>query len=324
MYVQEIKDLPAGKSITGFFLVKAVNCKTTQNNAKYLDILLGDKTGELNAKLWDCSDEDERLYLEQMLVKVKGTIGLWQGRMQLKIERIRPAQEEDGLDIEDFVPVAPEKPEVMFERVLQYINEIRNKDIKAVVGQVVEETKDKLMYYPAAKQNHHSVQGGLLYHILTMLTVGEKLSEIYSWINRDLLYGGIILHDIAKVDEMDAGPLGMVSDYSVEGQLLGHIVQGIKRIDRTARKLGVAEEVSLLLQHMVLSHHYEPEFGSPKRPMIPEAELLHYIDIIDARMYDMAKNLENTSRKEFSDKVWVLHNRRLYKSGVGTDEDEVF
>jgi 3'-5' exoribonuclease len=121
---------------------------------------------------------------------------------------------------------------------------------------------------------------------------------------------------------MAAGELGIVSEYTTEGELLGHIVQGVKMVDRAAREVGADTEVSLLLQHMILSHHYEPEFGSPKRPMIPEAEVLHYLDIIDARMYDMGKVLSHVEAGSFSDKVWLLHNRKLYKKAILPDGGE--
>jgi len=211
----------------------------------------------------------------------------------------------------------------MYNQIQNYIKRITNQDISRIVIEVLESYKDKLLFYPAAKQNHHSIRSGLLYHIMRMLMVAEKLTEVYTNVNRDLLYAGVILHDIAKIDEMEANELGVVSEYTIEGQLLGHIVQGVKIIDDFSRRLGVNREVSILLQHMILSHHYEPEFGSPKKPMIPEAELLHYIDIIDARMYDMESALSNAKPNEFTDKIWVLDNRKLYKSALDNPENEL-
>jgi 3'-5' exoribonuclease len=146
-----------------------------------------------------------------------------------------------------------------------------------------------------------------------MLKAGEKLLEVYDFLNKDLLFAGIILHDIAKLDEIKANALGIASDYTMEGQLLGHIIQGIKRINNAARNTKLDPRIATLLEHMILAHHYEPEFGSPKRPMIPEAEILHYLDIIDARMFDMQKALGQVGEGEFSEKVWTLNNRKLYK-----------
>ncbi|MCE5284448.1 MAG: HD domain-containing protein [Pelosinus sp.] len=311
---KDIKELKVGDAVQQFFLIKTVECKVSTNNKKYLDITFVDKTGDINAKLWDASSQDEERYVNHALVKVRGVAHEWQGRMQLKLENIRLAVTEDGVDVADFVPSAPRTASDMYQEVTTYIERIEHSDLKQIVCHIINNKKSKLMIYPAAKQNHHSVRSGLLYHILTMLQLGERVSEVYTTLNRDLLFAGIILHDMAKLDEMDAGDLGIVSNYTVEGELLGHIIQGIKLIDRAAKAVGADEEVSLLLQHMILSHHAEPEFGSPKRPMIPEAEILHYLDTIDARMYDMRKVLDNTKAGVLSDKVWLLNNRKLYKA----------
>ncbi|GMA98599.1 HD domain-containing protein [Pelosinus sp. IPA-1] len=320
---KKIKDFQSGDLVQSYFLVKAAEYKTTSNQKNYLDLTLVDQTGEINAKLWDYSLETEPQYVSSMLVRVRGTVSEWQNRLQLKVDRIRMATEEDNLDVGDFVPVAPYSPEVMFAEIEEYIGMIKNTDIYKIVSTLVTNNKEKLLLYPAAKQNHHAIRSGLLYHITTMLKMGRKVSEVYIGLNRDLLFAGIILHDIAKTAEMNASELGIVSEYTVEGELLGHIIQGIKMIEKTAIELGVDQEVSLLLQHMTLSHHYEPEFGSPKRPMIPEAEILHYLDMMDARMYDMRRALEKVEDKQFSDKIWLLNNRKLYKSAIKYNGENV-
>ena len=314
MEISNIINLEQGESIEGFFIIKQLQCKVTNNNKKFLDLVLGDRTGEINPKLWDLSSEDETKYLVGKIIKVRGAITFWQNQPQLKIERIRLSNKGDNLNVTDYVQAAPVEGEYMYEKILEFISQIHNNDIRALVETLFTESKEKVMTYPAAMKNHHSIRSGLLYHILTMLEVAEKLSLIYTYINTDLLYGGVVLHDIAKIYEMDANELGIVSEYTVEGQLLGHITQGVKLIDNTAQKLGIDDEVSLLLQHMILSHHSEAEFGSPKKPMIPEAELLHHIDLIDSRMYDMKNALKRTEQGKFSDKIWSMDNRRIYKS----------
>jgi len=313
---KNIKQFQAGDTIQNFFLIKAADTKVSANNKKYLDVTLVDQTGDINAKIWDCSSEDEEKYIPNVLVRVRGITNEWQGRLQLKIDKIRVATVEDNLEISDFVPAAPYSPEVMYAELEAYINKIGNLDIRHIVSHIVTTHQQKLLLYPAAKQNHHAIRSGLLYHITTMLKMGEKVSEVYPGLNRDLVFAGVILHDIAKTAEMNASELGIVSEYTIEGELLGHIIQGIKMIDQTATELGADPEVSLLLQHMILSHHYEPDFGSPKRPMIPEAEILHYLDIIDARMYDMQRVLGNVEDGKLSEKVWLLNNRKLYKTTV--------
>lgn len=312
---KKIKEFLVGEEVLGFFLIKESNIKTTSNNKKFLDLTLVDSSGDINAKIWDATDDQEKIYAINNLVKIKGVVTEWQGKLQFKIDKIRLTTENDNINIEDYVPSAPIKADIMFNDIASYVENMESEDIKRLVSRFLNDNKEKLLIYPAAKKNHHAIRSGLLYHILRMLKTAEKLSEVYPSINKDLLYAGVILHDMAKIEEMDASDIGIVSDYTMEGHLLGHITQGIKNIDRISKELGVNEEISILLQHMVLSHHYEPEFGSPKRPMIPEAELLHYIDMIDARMYDMYNILDNTEKEGFSDKVWVLNNRMLYKAG---------
>lgn len=298
--------------ITGFFLVKKCEMKTASNNKKFMDFLLCDKTGEINGKLWDATEEHEQTYQANMLIKVRGLIKEWNGNLQLNIELIRPATPEDGVELSNYVPTAPFDPEYMLSKIIDFVNQIQHPDINRIINQLITENREKLLYYPAAQKNHHSIRSGWLYHIMTMLQAAEKMQEIYSFLNKDLLFAGVILHDLAKLNEMEANELGIVSNYTIEGQLLGHIVQGIKMVDRIATEIGAEEEITLLLQHLILSHHYKGEWGSPKSPMIPEAEMLHHLDIIDAHMYDFKQALDKTEPGTMSDPVWTL-SRRVYK-----------
>lgn len=315
-----IQEFAEGDRIQNFFIIKTLEIKINRNNKEYMDLTLGDRTGEVNAKLWDLNNIDENLYRENMLIKVRGRIVQWQAQLQLNIERIRPVEDSDGVSIEDFVQSAHYDPQWMYNELLKYLEKIQHTEIYLIVQTILERKKEKLQYFPAAKSNHHSIRGGLLYHILTMLRAGEKMLEVYPHLNHNLLYAGILLHDIAKIDEMDANELGIVNDYRVEGKLLGHIIQGIKEIEQVGRDLGADPEVLMLLEHMVLTHHYEPEFGSPKKPLIPEAELLHYLDTIDARLYDIRTALSNTEEGNFSERVWSLDNRRLYRANIQGEE----
>lgn len=319
--MSNINEFEPGKKIEGFYLVRTVDCKTTNsNNKKYLDFTLADKTGDINGKVWEVGEGDDSKYSANTLVKVRGTVLAWQGSLQLKIEKIRPAAPEDKLDISQFVPAAPYPAEEMYAVIKGYVDSMKNADIQVIVGTILEEKKDKIMYFPAAKKNHHAIRSGLLYHVSTMLRAGEKLCEIYTSLNKDLLYAGVILHDLAKMEEMDSSELGIVSDYTVEGTLLGHIIQGIKNLEVVGQRVGADKEVVMLLQHMILSHHYEPEYGSPVKPMIPEAEVLHYLDIIDARMYDMTRVTKEISGGSFSERLWSLENRRIYKPMLEREE----
>ncbi len=315
-----IKDFKVGEEVTAFFLVKARNIKVSSANKPYIDFTFQDITGEVNAKLWDAKGDLEKQYAPGEVVKVQGTVTQWQQSIQLKIIKIRSANENDVIDYSDFVPSAPINPAQMYASIKGYIDKMSDDAIKRLTLAVLSDYEDKLMYYPAAKSNHHAIKSGLLYHILRMLKSADALCDIYKNVNRDLVFAGVILHDIEKINEMTATEAGVVETYTTEGQLLGHIIMGIKHIDEKAKALGIDEEVSLLIQHMILTHHYEPEYGSPKKPLIPEGELLHYLDIIDARMYDMDKALKGAPTSSFTDPVFVLDRRRLFKSKYACEE----
>jgi len=312
--LKKINKFEAGERIDGFYLIKTAEVKTSSTNKRYMDFTIGDSTGEINAKLWEMNEGYEEDFVPNSLIKVRGVVSAWQGSLQLKIEKIRLTVKADEVDIKDFVPVAPYTAEDMYQVISDYLGRINNKDIKNIVNEILSNEIERIMYFPAAKKNHHAVRSGLLYHTSTMLKAGDKLSEIYTFLNKDLLFGGIILHDMAKLYEMDSSELGIVSDYTIEGHLLGHIIQGIKLIETAGEKVGADKEITMLLEHMVLTHHYEPEYGSPKKPMFPEAEMLHYLDNMDAKMYDMKKALEDTEDGEFSEGIWSLDKRRIYKA----------
>lgn len=318
---KRIGEFEQGEKIEGLYLIKGINCKVANNsNRKYLDIILSDKTGEIAAKVWEVNDENENLYKPNEIVRVKGTVTNWQGTLQLKVEKIRKADNTDNIVVEEYVQTAPIASEEMIAEIELYVENMKDEDIKKVVSTMIENNRKELMYYPAAKKNHHSLRGGLLYHILTMLRLGESITKIYDFLNTDLIYAGIILHDIAKIKEMRSSELGVVDEYTIEGTLLGHITQGIKEIEVVGRELEVDSSKLVLLQHMILSHHYEPEYGSPVKPMIPEAEMLHYIDTMDARMYDMRKLKKETKVGEFSERLWSLENRRIYNHGLNRED----
>lgn len=309
----DVSSFSAGDNISDFYMVKLCELKLTTANKKYINMNLGDNTGEINAKIWDCNPADVDLYSMGKIVKVKGQVLEWQGSLQLKIERIRLANKSDNVDPKDFVPVAPHSSEDMYNYIYNTASAFRNKSLKDICISLLDENKEVLQFFPAAKRNHHAVMGGLLYHTSTMLRAAKALTQIYDYMDNELLYAGVILHDIGKIEEMDSNDLGMVSEYTTEGNLLGHIIGGIVTIQKTGDAVNADKETVMLLSHMILSHHYYPEYGSPKFPMIPEAELLHYLDVMDARMYDMRKATETLEPGNFSDRIWSLDNRQIYK-----------
>lgn len=311
-----IGQLRTGDEIQDFFMVKAIAIKIGSNKKQYLDLVLSDKTGELTAKKWDVADA-ELPALNEIgegdVVKLKAIVTEWNGMRQLRVLKLRKSVPEDNIELADYIKAAPEKAEDMYRYILDKAEEMEDEELRKLCLRVLANNKEKLMYYPAASKNHHAELAGLLYHMKRMLMTAERICEVYGNLNKDLVAAGVIIHDIEKINEIDADILGMASGYSFEGQLLGHLIQGIKSIDRLAEELKIGREKTIMLEHMILAHHYEPEFGSPKKPLFPEAEILHYLDMIDARMYDMQEALDATSPGEFSDRVWTLDNRKLYK-----------
>lgn len=308
--------LTTDDEIQDFFMVKNVAVKLGSNKKQYLDLLLADNTGEITAKKWDVADT-ELPSLNEIeageIVKVKAQVTEWNGLKQLRVLRIRKAVAQDGVEMSDFIRTAPEKPEDMLAFLEEAVASITDPELKALCARILSDNREKLLYYPAAVKNHHAEKSGLLYHMKRMIAMGEHFCQVYTNLNRDLVITGVIIHDIEKLNEIDANEIGVASGYSFEGQLLGHLVQGVKTVDRLAEELGMSKEKAVMLEHMILSHHYEPEFGSPKKPLFPEAEILHYLDIVDARMYDMEDALFGTKPGDFSERVWTLDNRKLYK-----------
>jgi 3'-5' exoribonuclease len=308
-----IKDLKQDENINGIYILRRKELKEASNKKFYLDLTFSDNTGEINGKLWDVTEDISLSMPLNMLYYVNARVDCWKDNMQLNIQKIRLADPDDQKEIDKFVPSAPIPPESMLKEIYSYANRIQHDEIRRLVTKMLKDKEDRLRYYPAARSLHHSIRGGLLYHLYRMLHLSEKIKQVYENVNPDLLYAGILLHDLAKIGELDSNVLGF-SEYSKEGQLLGHLVMGVKEIENAGKSLGISEEVMLVLQHMVASHHYEPEYGSPKKPMILEAELLHYIDLIDARVYDYENALKNVEKGAFSEPVWSLDRRRLYKT----------
>ncbi len=311
---KKIRDLAVGDRVDCYFIIKRVDLKTTNSNdKKYLDFIFGDKTGEISGKLWEVPQDVETYFTEGDLVKVRGTVTSYMNNNQFKVDRIRKASDEDGVIPEDFVESAPLKNTDMLRDIEGYLQRIEDQDIHQVVRMALEEKREKLMFYPAAKRNHHAIRSGLLYHVLTMLKLGDQISKVYPAVNTDLLFAGIILHDLEKINEMDSSELGIVKEYTLEGNLLGHISLGVKNVDRICDRLNTPEEKRMLLQHMILSHHYEPEYGSPVKPMFLEAELLHHIDMIDARVFDFTLAVRDLEPGAISESIFSLDRRRIYK-----------
>ncbi|MEG1431930.1 3'-5' exoribonuclease YhaM family protein [Eubacterium sp.] len=313
----KIKKLKKGDNVLGYLFIKNQLVKTAANGSRYFNMTLSDADFDtIEAKMWNVQEADEEEFTGGQLIKIKGVVQEYNGRLQLIVNRIRQANAGDDVALDDYVQTAPVKVAEMMADVYATIDGFENGDLATITRTILSDKEDKLTYVPAAKSFHHAIKGGLLYHTWSMLQIGKSLTPLYPFLNSDLLYAGILLHDIGKITEMVSDANGSVSDYSPEGKLLGHIVTEIVEIEEYGKRLGTDAEVLLLLKHMILSHHYEAEYGSPVRPMFPEAELLHHIDIIDARMNTMEKIEKGLEPGSFSEKVWGLDNIQMYRPSI--------
>ncbi|MEG0125163.1 MAG: HD domain-containing protein [Clostridia bacterium] len=306
---QTISELTKDQRFEGFLLVRTSDQRTGGNGAKYLDMNLADRTGEINAKLWDGTVAAPAV---GTVVKVRGGTLEYNGRLQLRIERFRAQAADDEVDMAALATCAPEAPEEMLLQLQNAVDSFENEPLKLLTRELLARFDEKLRYYPAAQRIHHAERSGLLHHTTGMLRTAKAIVSIYPWLNADLLYAGVILHDLCKTEEMDSDEMGIVRDYSKSGLLLGHLVLGVTRVQEAANDLGITGEPVLLLQHMLLSHHGEADFGSPRKPMFPEAEVLHWVDLLDARMNEMQTAVQKLKPGVFSEKIWSL-DRRLYR-----------
>jgi 3'-5' exoribonuclease len=300
-----------GDQVEGCYLLQSAYSKQSSNGKPFLSIVLGDCTGTMDGKAWDypgpigTSDSGS-------VVWIRGTISEFRGSNQITVDRIRLTDSSDHYAVSDLVPTAPIDVEASWRELNHYAETINDPDYAAVCKEMLQEYGEQVRTIPAAKSVHHSFLNGLLMHTLSMLNAADFLAAQYSEvIDRSLLIAGTLLHDFAKCDEFTTSPLGLVTDYSVKGQLLGHPVMGAQAVACAAAKLHIPEEKSALLQHLILSHHGEPEYGAAVRPVCAESELLSYIDMIDSRMEIYRETLNETPVGEFSQRIFAL-DRKVY------------
>lgn len=299
----------------GFLMIKSAEKKVSAKGMTYLDLMLCDKESEISAKLWDYKEEVQGMFEAGNIVKIRGTVSPYNGVDQLRIERIRKAVPTDEVDPADFVPSADIGGEEMFSELIRIAEGFKDEEIKAVVLSIYNDYKEKLLYWPAAFRLHHAIRGGLLYHTLSIVRLAQSVCKVYPSVDSDLLIAGAMLHDVAKTDEFIVNDSGTASGYSLEGNLVGHLAKGAMIIEKTAERLNISENTKLLLQHMVLSHHGEPEFGAAVKPMFLEAELLSELDLMDARVYELTEAIGNAPEGEYTNKMWALDNRKFYNHG---------
>lgn len=304
-----IKDFNDLERVSGQFLVVNVTKGVNNNTGMgYLSIELRDSSGNIVAKKWDSTPNDDAIFVAGNVVYVEGDTNKYKDNLQLKILNAKQVPLEE-IDPTKFVKAPPIPAEELIKRYNEYIESINNEDAKKLVKYLADKFKEKLYVFPAAVSIHHEYASGLLMHSTTMAKVADELCKIYP-LDRDILISGILLHDIGKCIEFE-GPA--VYHYSLEGKLLGHISIMVSELRKAAEKLEITSEVPLLLEHMVLSHHDKPEYGSPVPPLTKEALALTIIDNLDSKMVILDKALEVTNEGEFSAKIFALDGRMFYK-----------
>jgi 3'-5' exoribonuclease len=293
-YVNEIEP---NRVITTSFLVHSKEIRQKKSGGPYLSLLLGDRTGELDAKMWDNVDEVIDTFGRDDFVKVKGLIEVFHNRPQLTIHKMRRVEESE-IDFGDYFPSSRRDATEMWNELRGIVAAMNHPQLKRLLEALLDdpEIAERFRRAPAAKQIHHACLGGLIEHVLSLCALARMTAQHYSNIDYDLLITGVVLHDIGKIYELsyDRG-----FSYSNDGQLLGHMAIALRMIGDKLRGLGdFPAPLRSLVEHMILSHHGQLEYGSPKLPQFPEALLLHYLDDMDSKMECMRALIEKDRQVE--------------------------
>ena len=308
-YNKRICDMAVGDQVEGFYVLKTAQGRTSNNGRPFLAAVVSDRTGSIDAKAWDYAGPISAADEGQVL-KIRGTVTEFRGALQLNMERLRRTEPRDSVDKSALVATAPVDGEKAWAEVERLVESIADPDYRSVCRRLLEEKGEALRTIPAANSVHHSFLGGLLMHTWTMLRAADFLAGLYpETVDRSLLLAGTLLHDLSKAEEFSFSPLGLVTEYSLKGQLLGHLVMGAQEAARAAEELAIPEEKAVLLQHMILSHHGQPEFGAAVVPMCAESELLSLIDTMDSRMEIYRETLAETPEGTFSKRIFALEKR---------------
>lgn len=307
--MQYIADFKEGQKIVEHYLCKQKTVLKTRGGKSYYSLVLQDRTGTVDAKVWDLNDGIKNFEAHDY-IKIEAMVVTFQNDYQLNIKKIRKS-EEGEYDPKEYIPVSSKDINEMYNDLTKYIDGIQNKHIKKVLQEIFindEEFVKAFRFHSAAKSIHHGYMGGLLEHTLSVVEICDFLSERYHYVDKDLVIAGAMLHDIGKVYELSPLP---VNDYTDEGQLLGHIYIGLEYISDKIRKIeGFPRKVEVFLKHMVLAHHGELEYGSPKVPQTIEAMIIHSADNIDAKI----KCVEETLLEDNTDGLWTPYHRMLQRN----------
>ncbi|MCR5515779.1 MAG: HD domain-containing protein [Lachnospira sp.] len=302
-YIETLKD---GERISEVYYVKQKQIALTRTNKEYGNVILADKTGQIDTKIWDLNSGGIQEFEVGDFVDVSGQISSYNGSLQFKVERIRVANEDEYV-ISDYVPSSRYDVEDMFKELLGFVDSVKNEYLKQLLNSFFRNDENFVKAFKntsAAKTVHHGFTGGLLEHSLSVTRLCDKMAANYDYLNRDLLISAAMLHDAGKTRELSEFPK---NDYTDEGNFLGHIVIGYEMVmDKIKTIEGFPEMLKLEIGHCILSHHGELEYGSPKKPSIAEAIALSMADNIDAKLETLREALD---AKDTND--WIGFNRWL-------------
>lgn len=296
-----------------------VNIKKTSSGDDYASMIGFDGVDKIEAKIWSFSDEFKELLVNGEVYKVKARTKQYQNRTQINILAIEQVLENDGYDLSMFYEKAKFSSDELAKKINEYFMKINNQTLKTVVSVLLKKHFNDFFNYPAAVSMHHNYFSGLAYHTYSMLKLSDAYLELYPFINKDLVYSGIILHDLGKIVEL-SGPKG--TEYTKKGKLLGHISLGANEVTSVSTELGLedTEEVINLL-HIILSHHGQLEYGSPKEPATPEAVLIHFLDYNDSRLAALEPEVNKTNKGEYTQPIAPFDRRIFYIPNIKSDKN---
>lgn len=309
---KRLYDYELDENLEIYLMIESCDVRIAKNGKKFLALTFQDKSGKMDGKFWDASESDIEMFQPGIVVLVKGKRELYQGNPQLKIFTLHPSDDAAHKNLESFVETAPENIEDIKEEFNQFVFHIINPTMNRIVRYLLNKYQEEYFVRPAAKKLHHAYRGGLAYHTVSILRLAQGVVNQYKDMDASLLYSGAIIHDIGKVREL-TGPIN--TEYTLEGNLVGHIVIANEEVSKACQALKIDEskEDVLLLKHMVLSHHGLLEYGSPVRPRILEAEILHHLDHLDASITQVSDALGRTQAGEFGERLFGMDNRSFYK-----------
>jgi 3'-5' exoribonuclease len=280
-----VTDLSPDSHVRTTFLVQARERKIARTGSAYLDLELRDSSGVMRAKLWDC-DRHTLDFEVGDIVEVDGVVEEYQGSVQIRLRKVSPRPAEE-MDLLDYLPRSRRDPAEMYAALIDRLRGVPEGPLRALLLSIMDDPSisEKFQRAPAAMSYHHAFLGGLLEHVLSLVQLGDQVCDHYEFLRRDLLLAGLVLHDLGKIEELS---FSRGFRYSTRGQLLGHISIGLEMVQEKMRQIpGFPAELKAQIEHMILSHHGQAEFGSPKEPMFPEALLVHFLDQIDSKLEAM-------------------------------------